>query len=409
MMNLDPRIKKILIIVGFIAVVLLLAWLIYTVFFKPAPPTLPEDITVQPPITGLPTVGEDITGRVVIPEVGVEDLAELPEIVPPADYVREVEAVVASRVSGVQKNDQGELVYYNQDDGKFYRYSAGEIIPMSDKVFYNVDKIAWARSGDRAILEYPDGNNIFYDFKRQKQISLPKEMKDFSFDRTGEKIAAKVVTDFEENNWLIISNYDGSGIIFLEHIGEKDRDVQVDWSPAGEIVATYREGVDFERQEVYPIGQSGGNLKSLLTAGRGFASQWSPQGDFILYNVYNSKSGYRPTLWLSDMGGDWTGSYNINLGLNTWSDKCTFTKGSRVIYCAVPESLPELSGIFRELSDDIGDVIYRINIMTGNKSIVAIPQAEEVVNATNLQLSANEDILYFTDHKTGQLKQIKLR
>jgi hypothetical protein len=207
----------------------------------------------------------------------------------------------------------------------------------------------------------------------------------------------------------VTANYDGSGISFVEHLGNKSFDVDVDWSPAGEIVATYREGIDFERQEVYPIGQSGGNIKSLTTAGRGFESQWSPAGDYILYSVYNSDSGYRPTLWLADMGGDWTGSYNVSLGLNTWSDKCVFTADSRYIYCAVPEDLPELSGIFPELADDLTDILYRLDVVTGDRALIALPDADGAgVNMQSLNLSSDGQILYFTDQISGELKSLIL-
>jgi len=409
-MNLSPRLKKILVIIGFVALVFILAWLIYIFFFKSYEPgvtqPLPGD-TLQ--LEGLPQIGEGDSGRIV--DTGeVDQVAQLPDVRSQVDYVKEVKTLVEEPVKGLFASSQGSLVYYNTEDSKFYKYTTGEIQPLSDKSFYNVDEITWSGSGSRAILEYPDGHNIFYDFARGKQISLPKEMEDFSFDNRGEKIAAKIITGYEESNWIVTANYDGSGMSFIEHLGDKSFDVDINWSPAGEIVATYREGIDFERQEVYPIGQSGGNIKSLVTAGRGFASQWSPQGDFILYNVYNSSSGYRPTLWLSDMGGDWTGSYNVSLGLNTWSDKCVFTADSRYVYCAVPEELPELSGIFKELGDDSSDVLYRINVVTGNKQLVALPEdGKNNINMQSLSLSPNEDILYFIEQATGEIKSIELR
>jgi len=409
-MTINPKYKKILVIVGFIAVVFLMAWFLYSMFFAPTAPTtvvVPPD--QQPSGGGLPTVGEGTGER----PVAVDPVTGLPITTPNLPSVRtedivaiEADTVVEQNVMSVERSSLGSLVYYNKDDGKFYSYANGNITPLSDKEFHNVETVAWSRKGDRAILEYPDGHNIFYDFNKEKQISLPKELKDFSFDQSGEKIAAKVISDFPDNNWIITSNYDGSGVYFVEHLGEKEKDVQIDWSPAGEIVATYREGIDFERQEVYPIGQSGGNIKSLVTDGRGFESSWSPQGDYILYSVYNTNSGYRPTLYLADMGGDWTGSYKIDIGINTWSDKCTFADNSQKVYCAVPEELPELSGIFRDLAADKSDVFYEINLVTGSKRIIAAP---EDVSATGLQISSDGSTLYFVNDSTGNLEEINLR
>ena len=408
-MIINPRYKRIALIVGFILVVLLMAWFLYSVFFAPTPSPTTVVLPEKRLPGGLPTIGEGTGER----PVAVDPETGLPVATTDLPYVRtedvsavEVDLVVDHQVMSVSKNNSGALVYYNKDDGKFYSYALGDIKPLSDKSFYNVEAIAWSPRGDRAILEYPDGYNIFYDFTRKKQISLPKEMKDFSFDRSGEKIAAKVISDFPDNNWIVTTNFDGSGVLFVEHLGEKEKDVQIDWSPAGEIIATYREGIDFERQEVYPIGQSGGNIKSLTTDGRGFESQWSPQGDFSLYSVYNTSSGYRPTLYLADMGGDWTGSYKINIGLNTWSDKCAFADNSQKIYCAVPEELPELAGIFRELADDIEDVFYEINLVTGSKRIIAAPND---VSATGLQISSDNSTLYFVNNMSGNLEEIDIR
>ncbi|MFW0862087.1 MAG: hypothetical protein ACKKL6_00665 [Candidatus Komeilibacteria bacterium] len=409
-MTIDPKYKKILVIIGFIAVVFLMAWFLYSMFFAPTPPPtviVPPD--QQQPGGGLPTVGEGTGDR----PVTVDPITGLPITTPDLPRVRtediasiEADTVVEQNVMSVEKSSLGSLVYYNKDDGKFYSYANGNVTALSDKAFHNVESVAWSRKGDRAVLEYPDGHNIFYDFNKEKQISLPKELTDFSFDQSGEKFAAKVISDFPDNNWIVTSNYDGSGVYFVEHLGEKEKDVQIDWSPAGEIVATYREGIDFERQEVYPIGQSGGNIKSLVTDGRGFESSWSPQGDYILYSVYNTNSGYRPTLYLADMGGDWTGSYKIDIGINTWSDKCTFTDNSQKVYCAVPEELPELSGIFRDLAADQQDVFYEINLVTGSKRIIAAP---EDVSATGLQISSDGNTLYFVNDSTGNLEEINLR
>jgi len=409
-MEINQRIKKIAIVVGFIVVVIFLAWAIFTLFFKSSPLVEDEQVIIDS-ITGLPIVGEG-GDRLIMPDEldqgGSTGGTNLPAIRSEASLVKNATALTQEEVLGGAMSSGGSLNYYNKGTGKFYQYLNGQSREISDKVFHDVDNVTWSNNGDRVVLEYPDGYNIVYDFKTKKQISLPKEMKDFSFDNTNQRIAAKVVTDQPDNNWIVVSNYDGSGLSFVEHLGDKEKDVQIDWSPAGEIVATYREGIDFERQEVFPIGQSGGNIKSLIVEGRGFESQWSEEGDFIMYSVYDSTSGYRPTLNLADMGGDWTGSYNVSLNLNTWSNKCTFTNDSQRIYCAVPSSMPELAGIFPELTEGIADDFYEINLLTGTKRMIGVLNDDEAVSATNLSLSEDGSTLYFVDQNTGYLQQIDL-
>ncbi|MCR4279807.1 MAG: hypothetical protein NUV82_00065 [Candidatus Komeilibacteria bacterium] len=407
---MSSKLKKILIVVGFIILVLVLAWLIYTLFFRTAIESVNNEPAANlPPINGLPAVNDGSFNQPVNQlDSGLPPLTGEPGDTTGSDLQREAKPVTPARVSGVALTGRDELRYYNREDGKFYRYVNGQPSELSDKIFFNVEEVTWSRNGDRAVLEYPDGYNIVYDFRRDKQISLPPELEDFSFDNSGDKIAAKAITGQADNNWVVTANYDGSGLKFIEHLGDKKDDVQINWSPAGEIIATYREGIDFERQEVYPIGQSGGNIKSLVTDGRGFEGSWSPQGDYMLYSVYNTSSSYKPTLYLADMGGDYTGSFKLNFGINTWSHKCTFGIDSRKVYCAVPEKLPQLSGIFPELVGESNDQFYEIDLSTGGRRLLGIPQGAGV-NATQLNISAAGDVVYFVDQNTGQLKSMPLR
>ena len=410
-MELNPRTKKIIIILIFIILVIILAYLMYLLFFQVTPEAVVINEQVQ--INGLPTIGNDENGQLIGNEntTNSESLTNQEKTdkqKQPEAIVETIDATSGQKVFGLTRNNTGQLQYYDQNNGQFYKYFSGQKVLMSDKIFHNVEQIAWSHNGQRAVLEYPDGANIVYDFIRQKQITLPPEMTGFSFDSTGEKIAAKVITDFPDNNWIVTANYDGSGIFFVEHLGDKSRDVRMNWSPAGEIVGTYREGKDFERQEVFPLSKSGNNLKSLVVEGRNFEYQWAPQGDYILYSVYSSKSEQKPILYLANMAGDQTGMYKVNLGLNTWSDKCVFTSDSTKVYCAVPTSLPKLAGIFRELTNNVSDNFYEIDLNSGFKTLLNTA-ANGSIRATNMSISTDGDILYFVDSSSGELKQIKLR
>ncbi|MFW0837500.1 MAG: hypothetical protein ACKKL5_00675 [Candidatus Komeilibacteria bacterium] len=409
---MNDRTKKILFIVGFVIITILLAWALYSLFFSSSVIDNVPVNNANQPVGGLPSINNGGTNRVTQPSNNIANqsgYSGLPSTGVSAQTAKPISEITDQPVQSVTVGSQGEVAWYDQGDGKFYKLQSGQVQSMSDKTFPQAEAVSWSPQADKAIVEYPDGYNILYDFVKQKQISLPKEMTDFTFSGSGQQIAAKVVTDNPDNNWIVTANYDGSGLQFIEHIGDKSRDVQMDWSPAGEIIATYREGVDFERQEVYPIGQSGSNIKSLKTDGRGFVSKWSPQGNLIVYSVYNSFSGYRPVLYVADMGGDWTGSYYLNLGLQSWPDKCVFNSTSQKLYCAVPDDLPELSGIYPELADDSSDIFYEINLSTGNKRILPLATGSDKVQATDLRLSANEDKLYFINKETGRLTEINLR
>ncbi len=92
------------------------------------------------------------------------------------------------------------------------------------------------------------------------------------------------------------------------------------------VLATYREAIDGERQQVFFINENNKNLDLLVVEGRGFEVIWSPRGDKILYNVFSSQNDYNPTLWIASGQGDGLGGGKRYVGLNTWVDKCDFSK-----------------------------------------------------------------------------------
>ena len=131
----------------------------------------------------------------------------------------------------------------------------------------------------------------------------------------------------------------------MEFIGENAPDVNVTWSPNNQVAATYVKGVDFDRKEVNFLGFNGENMKSMTVEGRGFQSQWSTQGDKLLYSVYSTATDLKPKLWLASTVDGNIGGQTQGITLNTWASKCTFANDDEV-YCAVPKDLQEGAGLF---------------------------------------------------------------
>ncbi|NTU99327.1 hypothetical protein HGA64_04995, partial [Candidatus Falkowbacteria bacterium] len=264
----------------------------------------------------------------------------------------------------------------------------------------------WSPNKNKAVLEYPDGANIIYDFDKQKQITLPSHWKDFSFSPSGDQIVFKSMGQDVDNRWLATVNEDGSQIKGVESLGNKDATVYSEWSPNNQIVAMFTEGKDFNRQEVYFVGLNGENFKSTVVEGRGFEPKWSPQGSQLMYSVYSADTDMKPNLWVVDAQGDSIGNNRRNLNVNTWADKCNFSNGNTA-YCAVPRSLDEGAGLFPELKDNTVDDLYQIDVTTGNKKRVAVPQGDYTIN--NIMISQDQKYLYFTDKGTNQIHKINLK
>ena len=210
----------------------------------------------------------------------------------------------------------------------------------------------------------------------------------------------------EETRWVAIADSDGSNALKIEHLGNEDARVHVNWSPQGQIVAMFRKSKAFDREDLYFLGQNDENFRSTVIEGRGFDGKWSSNGDKLLYSVYSSNSSYKPTLWIVQASGDNIGSNRRSLQLQTWVEKCSFADNN-TIYCAVPRQLEEAAGIFPNEMDNSPSDIYKIDLNTGAKNRIAIPQGEH--NIASVMASNDGRYLYFTSKDNGRLYKIDLK
>lgn len=415
-----------IILIAVIAIILAVAGLaIYYFFFLAVPPEVMPEIPEAPevparlpserpevdllPVAPPPPTPPEVLPPVIPPPALPE--AELPEVSlapqPGKDVL--VESLSDGPVYGAALSVSGQSAYYyDKDEGAFYEVDAdGRKSRLSDKNFHKVEKINWAPARREAILEYPDGSKIYYDFEKEKQATIPSNWHSFSFSPKGDKIA--FMTDSVEpmDRWLAISNPDGSSTRAIEHVGENADKVNVDWSPNNQVVATSRTGepLGAGRQEVLMVGLNGENFKSITVEGYDFDSIWSPSGRKMVYSVYTTRMGFMPTLWIVDAQGDDIGANNLYLGVQTWVDKCVFASDGKTLYCAVPENLPQGSGLIRELAKYSRDTWYKIDTETGAKEALANPTS---YNVENPFLSSDNRTLYFTDRNSSLLQKIEL-
>lgn len=421
-MNLFTRYKKIFLVLGFIGITILMGFLIYKTFFTTPLITNIEEGVATSTGGGLPTAGEGSggiatgTGDGLIPGnenintstglvAGIEPNPNAPSGIA-VGGVTKVEELTTAPGLGATLSASGGVQYYNKDDGYFYKIDQnGNATKMSDRIFHDVSSVTWAPSKDKAILEYPDGSKILYNFNTKKQTTFPSHWQDFSFSPQSNEIIAKSIALDPDNRFLVAALEDGSQVRNVEEIGTNNT-VQTDWSPNNQIVATYNKSLDFNRQEVFFIGLNGENFKSTTVEGRGLTYEWSKTGDRLLYSVYNANSDMKPLLWIVDAQGDSINQNRQSLELNTWADKCTFASNTE-IYCAVPTNLETGSGLVRALADDNSDEIYKIDLTNGTKKLVATPEGS--FNIDTLIVNDTQSQLTFSDKNSGQLYKIKLK
>jgi len=415
-MRFFARFKKLFLVLGFLALVVILAYLLWQVFFKPV--SLSPLATTTPTSGGnLPSAGpgggtgEDTGGPGNLPGGGQDLIPGGESLTEPSNIalggLTKTTALSPSSALGSTLGSNGQVQYYNPEDGRFYRLDAnGNLSLLSDKVFHEVEKVTWAPDKDKAVLEYPDGSKILYNFRTKKQSTLPKHWQDFSFSPASDQLVSKSIGLDPDNRWLMVSSDDGSQAKALEAIGENADKVYPAWSPNNQIVAMYTKGVDFDRQEIFFVGLNDENFKSTIIEGRGLEAQWSTEGDRLLYSVYHTRDDLKPRLWIVDAKSDTISQNRRSFDLQTWANKCTFASNTE-IYCAVPENLEKGAGLFPELADKTKDDLYKIDLQTGTKKLIAVP--DNAYNISQIMVPNGQSYLYFTDKATGKIYKINLR
>ena len=427
-MNLFTRYKKLFMVAGFLAITILLGWLLYKTFFSSGLSLDPAgQFSSTTALCGLPISGEgtgqtststgsgNFPGNADNPNGTANPLNPVNSTQPNLDAptnialggLTNVTPLTTSPGIGSTLSPSGGVQYYNQDDGYFYKIDQnGNAVKMSDQIFHDVSAVTWAPSKDKAILEYPDGSKIMYDFTTKKQVSYPKYWENISFSPQSNQVIAKSIGLDPGNRFLTVASADASSVVNVEAIGNNADSVQASWSPNNQIVATYTQSLDFDRQEVFFVGLNGENFKSTIVEGRGLNYTWSTTGDRLLYSVYNTRSDMKPALWIVDAQGDTISNNRQSLEINTWADKCTFASNTEV-YCGVPVNMASGAGLVRETADKLSDDLYKIDLTTGTKTLIAVPNGN--FNVSNIMVDASQKQLVFSDKNTGLLYKVNLK
>lgn len=408
--ELSDRAKVVLRLTFFLGTTFLVAFALYWFFFA-APPSVVNNA----PITGDEATNGSLPGSVdATPGIGgttptTGGSGQLPgsQI---ADGGKTITTqLTSSAVTSPHLTASGTVAYYDPADGRFYTIDEnGNAVALSLTQFPSAETVVFNDEATAAVIEYPDGSNVVYNFETAKQVTLPEHWEEFSFSADGTEIASKSIGTDPSNRALVIASADGSSTKVVAALGANDDKVTVSWSPESSIVGFSATGSvgdsAFGQHQVYTIGEDGEADGVITVNGTNYENIWSPSGKYILYSIADSGDDYRPSLWYVDAKGDRNGDTRVRLGVKTTVDRCAFYD-ELTIYCGVPTETPVGSGGNSEILEG-PDYLYKFSVPSGNAELIAIPTVSTVIK--NISISDDESVLYYTDAR-GKLNMIRLK
>lgn len=141
------------------------------------------------------------------------------------------------------------------------------------------------------------------------------------------------------------------------------------------------------------LWQNGGRLEKILGGIYGFSTLLSPDKDRMIYSEFDENSNFK--LKIFDLEN--RQSEDLNLFSETFAEKCVWSnKLPSIFYCAMPESLPEVvyPDIWYQGLINLNDSLWEIN--ADSKDSFPLTNLNGI-DATNLFLSGNEDLIFFTN------------
>jgi Tol biopolymer transport system component len=409
---MSDRLKRILFVVFFVLFTIGVAIAIYFIFFAPKAAPVPGAPEAPAGVGVLPGAGEAVPGVPTVPGAPgtLPSAGGVPGAALPGGAVLQTSLLRDGITQGVSPSSQKDGArFYNPDDGKFYRVTPdGVTKPMSDQTFPNLDTVTWGKSTDQAIMSFPDGSKIYYNFNTSKQTTLPQHWDGFNFAPNDASVVAKSEALDPGSRYLIVADPDGSNPRPIEPLGENSKKVFPDWTPNNQVIAyaTVGDPQGFDRQEIILVGQNHENFKGLMVEGRGFEPSWSPSGQKLVYSVWNSASYYRPELWVSGGAPGNVNESRSKLDVVTWANKCAWAD-ENTIYCAVPSSLPTGAALQPDLFNNIPDSFIRIDLTTGAKTQLGTPTGD--LSVKNPVVTSDGQNIIFTDALTGKLYNFNIQ
>jgi Tol biopolymer transport system component len=178
--------------------------------------------------------------------------------------------------------------------------------------------------------------------------------------------------------------------------------------PSGISVSFWNRPNAFEETAFYTVTMIGGVPKKIFDKKFGANFLWSPDGTKLLVSSVNEKGGSDIRLGMANQNG---GEYGT-LQAPTLISKATWSKDSKNIYYALPNSMPNgavLPNDYFEKPIHTKDSFWKMDTTTGKSERIITPEnTSGELDSIDLFLDPNEEYLFFTNRNDNKVYRIQL-
>lgn len=376
--------KRLIILISAIAGIFIIAgFVLWLVFRTPTEKTIteetPEEIIATVPITP--------------PKEGEFTIFNLSDT-----------AVLSPAISG------NKALYYSKLNGNVLEtdFEGGSSRTVTNISIPNLLTAAWSYDKSKAINIYQENGTIkkvLFDFSTQKAVQLDSRIKFVNFAQNKDKIAYQFIDESLGTNKIAIA--DSNGLNWKNIFSTRAENLKIYWPSENTVAfATSPSGLALGSAFTKKIDDESSGLTKTISDAFGLTIKYSPDGSRLLYSK-TDQFGHNPSLHLIRDGGS-----AENLNLSTLSDKCVFSQNNN-IYCAVPKIINGslvLPDDFYKNTANFSDVFFKIDASANRSSILLDPADFKYdFNASDIQISPNEDYLVFINKKDGLLYSVKIK
>jgi len=404
--------KRILIIIGIVALIIAFGVTIYFVIFRQKtkvaddlPPLTKEEqqrlkLTTEERQAG---ITEDQKIKEYVEEKRKE--IALQTAAGETDKYRVIPVLKQKTISPTLSADFSKIIFYSPENKEFYvsNLDGSQVSPITSSGIDKVYDISWSKKKDRAVITLSDNqgltrNYLIFDINDQKQTTVDANFKSPTLSPDGEKIAYLFLDKASSTSNISVSNLDGSDWNSVSPF-EGEFPI-INWNLESKLIY-YSEPNTQNNAIAFAANIIGKNFNQLVS-NYGLNVNVSNDGNKIVYSGQNVADATTTNLQFYDLQN----SKNVDLGVQTFADKCTWLPNNQNLICAIPENLSKcmiLPDAYNNYNFISKDSFYLVDTQNNKTTKLASTTQFSQDYDVYKPFMLGEKIMYFTRRQDGQL------